>query len=112
MKYFFNLIVILLGDIDAIASLKAERILINNNEHLKVNDIFVEFNIGDANVKLSNLFNGDSELSETMNRFLNENWRSVAAEIRPALEDTISNILRGIAEKMFNSFTLKQLLPE
>lgn len=81
-------------------------------QHLRVNDLNVEFNIGNAEVRLDNLFNGEAELGEAMNTFLNENWRSVAAEMRPAMEDAISNILQGITGRLFDMYTLDQILPE
>lgn len=40
-------------------------------KHLNVSDVKVTFNIGGASVKLDNLFNGDLELGELMNKFLN-----------------------------------------
>lgn len=83
-----------------------------NRQHLRVNDLIVEFNIGNAEVRLDNLFNGEAELGEAMNTFLNENWRSVAAEMRPAMEDAISNILQGITGRLFDMYTLDQILPE
>lgn len=83
-----------------------------NQQHLRVNELNVEFNIGNASVRLDDLFNGDAELGEAMNNFLNENWRSVAAEMRPAMEDAISNILQGITGRLFEMYTLDQILPE
>lgn len=80
--------------------------------HLRVTDLFVDFNIGNADIQLDDLFNGDSELGAAMNQFLNENWQSVAAEMRPALEDAIARILRGMAERFFEAYTMDQLFPE
>lgn len=84
----------------------------NNGEHLKVKDLFIEFNVGTADIHLNDLFNGNSELGEAMNSFLNENWKTVTAEMRPALEDTIANIVQGITGRLFEEYTLDQLLPE
>lgn len=84
----------------------------NNVEHLKVKDLFIEFSIGSAAVHLDDLFDGNSELGEAMNNFLNENWNSVADEVRPAVEDSISNIVGGIAGRLFDEYSLDQLLPE
>lgn len=107
MSFSFNL-----ADVDAIAGIKSERIIINNREHFKVKDSYVEFTIGGATIKLDNLFNGDAELGKVMNQFLNDNWRSVAAEIRPALEDVIGNILENTADKLFKKYSIDQLLPK
>lgn len=86
--------------------------MVNGREYLSVSDLYVEFNIGNAEVRLDDLFNGDRKLGEAMNNFLNENWRAVAAEIRPALEDTIGSIVQGITGRLFEAYTFEQLLPE
>uniref|UniRef100_A0A336MQ09 CSON004043 protein n=1 Tax=Culicoides sonorensis TaxID=179676 RepID=A0A336MQ09_CULSO len=99
------------SDVDAIASLKAERFTRNGREYLKVKDIFAEFNIGHASVHLDSLFNGNQELSDTLNKFLNENWRAVTAEIKPELEDFISNLLNETTTTLFDRYPYEQLLP-
>lgn len=75
-------------------------------------DIKVEFNIGNASVKLDNLFNGDDELGSMMNQFLNSNWREITAEIRPALAESIENILCGIATRLNEMYDLNTILNE
>lgn len=78
-----------------------------NNE--KIGDIHVEFNIGGASVKLDNLFNGDPELGAMMNGFLNNNWREITAEIRPALAESIERILYGIANQLDKMYGLENI---
>lgn len=75
-------------------------------------DIKVEFNIGNASVKLDNLFNGDDELGSMMNQFLNNNWREITAEIRPALAESIENILCGIATQLNEMYDLDNIINE
>lgn len=69
-----------------------------------------QFNIGAARVQLDNLFHGDPELSRAMNLFINENWRMVAAEVRPTLEKTIAEILKETADKFFEAYPINKLL--
>lgn len=76
----------------------------------KVGDIKVEFNIGNASVHLDNLFGGDPELGAMMNKFLNENWKEITAEIRPALGESIESILYGIANQLNEMYDLEKLL--
>lgn len=112
MSLFDNKKKKLLADVDATASMKAERYTKHNQDYLKVKELFIDFNIGGATVHLKDLFNGDRELGIAMNRFLNENWKSVAAEMRPALEDAIGGILKDITDRVFQSYTIQQLMPE
>lgn len=93
-------------------SMKANVVNINGKDHYKINDIFVEFNIGGASVLLTNLFNGDEELGAVMNNFLNENWKEVTAEMRPSLSKSIENILRAVTGRIFEIYPLEQILPD
>lgn len=48
---------------------------------------------------------------EAMNLFLNDNWKNVANEVKPILEDTIANIFKKFANKIFHKYPLNVLLP-
>lgn len=90
--------------------MKLNRIDINGREHFKVDFLQTEFNIGGARVYLDNLFNGrEEELAKSLNEFINENWRIVAAEVRPNLEKVISEILHDVTDKFFLSFPISKL---
>lgn len=99
-------------DIDGILSMKLKRVNRGDKEHYQVEFMQIEFNIGGAKVQLDNLFeNGDAELSRSMNHFINENWRMVTAELRPTLEKTIGDILADVANKFFEVYPIKMLIP-
>ncbi|KAG5680382.1 hypothetical protein PVAND_009891 [Polypedilum vanderplanki] len=98
------------SDIDGVLSMKLDRIEKNDKLHYKVNFLQTEFNIGGAKAQLDNLFNGrEKELGASINNFINENWRIVAAEIRPNLENIISDILKEVADKFFSAFPISSL---
>ena len=50
------------ADIEATALLQGEKIYKNNMTYVHVNDLFIDFAIGNASVHLSNLFDGDRQL--------------------------------------------------
>ncbi|KAL1449828.1 hypothetical protein WDU94_002301 [Cyamophila willieti] len=81
-------------------------------EHLHIVQAFTDFSIGHASLYLSGLFDGDKELGRAMNEFLNENWRNVAAEMKPILEETICELFRKYANIIFHKYSLDQLFPE
>lgn len=101
-----------LADVDATVSMKHSVVQRNGTDYLKADDIYVDFNIGGASVYLDNLFSGDEELGGVMNRFLNENWREITAEIRPALASSIEHILREIAKRLYEIYPIQQILHE
>lgn len=80
--------------------------------YIKVDDIKMGYNLGKAKLQFDNLFNGDNALGETMNSFLNDNWESLSEEVRPLLEEAMSEIVRSSADKLFEEYSLDDLLPE
>ncbi|XP_039953710.1 circadian clock-controlled protein daywake [Bactrocera tryoni] len=92
--------------------INAERYTRKERLYAKVKDVTVKYKLGKADLHLSNLFNGDHALGERMNTFVNENWDSLSSELRPLLETSISDIVRASAEKIFDTYSFDELLPE
>lgn len=57
----------------------------------------------------SNLFNGDKILSDTTSAFLNENWKDVIGELKPALQMTIGQINKDMMNPLFDKFAYSDL---
>lgn len=100
-------------DIDVVATIQGERYQSKKTGeiHYRVIDFYVDFNVGHANIYLDNLFNGDVTLSNAMNLFLNDNWKILAAEIKPALENTVSDMFKTFSNKIYSMFPMDTLLP-
>lgn len=98
---------------DVIATIQGERYYSEktNETHYRITDLYIDFDIGQANVHLDNLYDGDNILSNAMNLFLNDHWDAVEAEIKPALENTISEIFKTFSNKIYAKFPLDTLLP-
>ncbi|CAB3226968.1 unnamed protein product [Arctia plantaginis] len=63
-------------------------------DHFKLTKHSVDYKVIDnAHFNLSNLFNGNKELSEPMLKFMNENWKQIAAEFGKPLVDSAANKL-------------------
>lgn len=84
----------------------------NNKEYLKVDKSRLVFSISRMQSNFENLFNGEKELSDTMNAFLNENWSEITEELRPALSDAISQILANIFSGPFSKIPYNQFFEE
>ncbi|XP_020289007.1 protein takeout-like [Pseudomyrmex gracilis] len=100
-------------NIDALVTVQAERYESRKTgkTHLRVTEFYMDFEVGHANVKLNDLFNGDGTLSTALNLFLNNNWKIVLAEIKPVLEETVSELFKTFANKIYAKFPLDTLLP-
>ncbi|XP_011309498.1 protein takeout [Fopius arisanus] len=101
------------SDIDAIVTIQGERYADRQTEktHFRVVDFYCDFEVGHATIHLDNLFNGDETLADAMNLFLNDNWKTVAAEIKPVLEETVSKLFKNFSNKIYSKYPLDVLLP-
>ncbi|XP_075146373.1 uncharacterized protein LOC142220873 [Haematobia irritans] len=82
----------------------------NGKTYLSVDKLKVLLEPQRMNIKLANLFNGDQALGNHMNQFLNENWSDVWLELQPAVQSTISDILKAILDNMFKEFAYEDFL--
>ncbi|XP_060843532.1 protein takeout-like [Rhopalosiphum padi] len=98
-------------NIEANVLVQCNTIQIGGRKHFNVQDVAIDFQIGHASIYLSDLFEGDKELGEAMNTFLNDNWRHVAQEFKPILEETIGDLFKKFANKLYHTYSLDELLP-
>lgn len=62
-----------------------------------------------VNFHLTNLFNGNKELSDAMHNFMNSNWKAVAEEFgRPIIDETFKIIFNSI-KNFFNHQALEDV---
>nr|CAD7419104.1 unnamed protein product [Timema poppensis] len=83
----------------------------DGKKHFNVKDFKVKFDIGHCSLHLGDLFHGDQELGDTMNALLNDNWKNLADEIKPTLENTISSLLKNMSNNIYRKYSLDELLP-
>lgn len=100
-------------DIDVVVTIQGERYQnqLTHKTHFRVNEFYCDFDVGHASIHLDNLFNGDETLADAMNLFLNDNWKLVAAEMKPALEDTVSRLFKSFSNKIYSQYPIDTLLP-
>ncbi|XP_055384413.1 circadian clock-controlled protein daywake [Condylostylus longicornis] len=104
-------------DVVVTSVLSGERFKKNNTngieeEYFRVTDVKVHFKIGGSNTHLDNLFNGDPRLGNSMNKFLNDNWHIIAYEIKPILEEAISEMIKELCDDFFNNYSYDVLFPK
>lgn len=83
----------------------------NKKQHFRIRDCNANLDIGHARVYLDNLFNGDKILADGMNTFINDNWRTVSFDMKPAIEKSIATIFMKFFNKITNVFAWDLLLP-
>lgn len=99
----------LAAEVETTATLHCERIIgKDKKEYFRIQDLSVDFTIGDAEWT----FDGDNELCTVMNKFINDNWRLIIGEMRPAIQGAMAKIIGKITGKIFELYSIDKLLPE
>lgn len=70
-------------------------------EYIQTERFQLDFDTTRLHINLENLFNGDKALGDNMNLFLNENWRDILNELKPAITFAVEEILKGIINRIF-----------
>ncbi|XP_014210395.2 protein takeout-like isoform X2 [Copidosoma floridanum] len=91
--------------------LTARKIHRNNDTYLSFNKMKLDITIKSAKVYLSNLFGGDPILGPASNEILNANSAIFLDELRPVLEQSLSDLFTNVANKITRSFTYNELFP-
>lgn len=78
-------------------------------EYLQFSDVKLDFTTTRLHMHFANLFNGDKLLSDSTNKFLNENWSDILNELKPVLKKAIGNIINGVVGPFFAKFPYDEL---
>lgn len=61
---------------------------------------------------LENLFNGDKALGDTMNGFLNENWKLLYDELRHDIQQGLAENFQELVAKIFDKYPYSKYFQE
>ncbi|XP_034232743.1 protein takeout-like [Thrips palmi] len=70
--------------------------------HGNITDFMFTFNTTRLRIRLDNLFNGNQDLSNNMNVFLNENWMDILNELKPAIQDAFGAAFKEITSRIYS----------
>uniref|UniRef100_A0A8D8QAY4 Protein takeout n=1 Tax=Cacopsylla melanoneura TaxID=428564 RepID=A0A8D8QAY4_9HEMI len=80
--------------------------------HWEVEEFVFKLKASRLYVKLENLFNGDKALGDNMNKFLNDNWEILLAEMQPAFEANLAAAFKEITNRVFLKTPIDMIIPE
>ncbi|XP_075975237.1 circadian clock-controlled protein daywake-like [Anticarsia gemmatalis] len=81
-----------------------------DNEHVKPKKYSFEFEVkDDAHFHLTNLFNGNKQLSEAMLTFLNDNWKQISSEFGQPLVNNVAKKLYKNIGVFFDKMPLNEI---
>jgi len=84
-----------------VVKFKPKVIVKKGKEYVQTDKFNLDFDTEKLHIQLDNLFNGDKALGDNMNLFLNENWRDILTELKPAITIAVEEILKGIINRIF-----------
>ncbi|EGI67977.1 Circadian clock-controlled protein, partial [Acromyrmex echinatior] len=91
--------------------MKSQKIIKNNKTYVNFEKMKFKIKINKAIINFNNLFGGDTILGSTTNEILNANSDFLIDEIKPVLEDNLSDLFTRIANKITLKFTYDNLFP-
>ncbi|XP_013108018.1 circadian clock-controlled protein daywake [Stomoxys calcitrans] len=74
----------------------------DGQNYVKVNKLKIEMQPKKVWIKMDNLVKGSRELTDTMNKVLNDNWSDVWSELRDGINNALSLIMIQITTKIFD----------
>ncbi|XP_059490190.1 uncharacterized protein LOC132205255 [Neocloeon triangulifer] len=72
----------------------------------------LDFKTSRITMRLENLFNGQKELSDQMNVFLNENWQELTNELGPPIAEALSAATNHRVEAIMRLVSLEEMFPD
>lgn len=83
----------------------------NGKRHIQLNGISrIDMKISKLHVRLDNLFNGNKALGDTMNQFLNDNWKEIYDELKPGVLDALGQVVVNLVNNVFAKMPYDDLL--
>lgn len=77
--------------------------------YINVTDYKIRFKPKRVTFKFENLFNGDKVLGNTMNRFMNQNWKVVFEGTASEYEKFFGEKFKSIANNVFQNVPMKKI---
>ncbi|XP_034252626.1 circadian clock-controlled protein-like [Thrips palmi] len=84
----------------------------DGKDYFEITDVKANMVPKKMSLRLDNLFNGDKQLGDTMNKVLSENWELVFNEISPSLNTAYAELFRRPAHALFIHVPIDGIIPE
>lgn len=80
--------------------------------YINVTDYRIKFKPKRVTFQFENLFQGDKVLGQTMNQFMNENWKAVFNGLAPDYEKFFGAKFKDFANNVFKNVPMKKIFLE
>ncbi|CAH1175608.1 unnamed protein product [Phaedon cochleariae] len=97
------------SNVDIKFNLKYDLVERDGDEYIQLGENNIDIDLDNLQLQFDNLFNGNEELGKSTNKILNEEWKAVYAELKPAISKTISTIAVTIVTRVTERVPYKQI---
>ncbi|KAK9504733.1 hypothetical protein O3M35_010999 [Rhynocoris fuscipes] len=91
--------------------IKMKEVSRKGKQYYEITNFHIDFDVDKVHLNFENLFNGDKALGDNMNLFLNENWREIFNEIKPAISAGFGSAFKEIGNRIFSKITIDEVSP-
>jgi len=77
---------------------------------LTVDKVKMDFSVKDIRMGVDNVANGNSVIQAALNLFINSNAQELLKEMKPALRDKLTLVMRNFVDKLFEKIPVEQFL--
>ncbi|KAK9874612.1 hypothetical protein WA026_005442 [Henosepilachna vigintioctopunctata] len=84
----------------------------NGVKYFHLDDFKLDYNIKKLSFNFENLFEGNKELGDQLNKFLNDNWDLILTDFGPGISNTVSGIIRNIYQQVGEEVPVKYFFKE
>lgn len=81
----------------------------NGKTYLNFTRIDIDLAFGGGTLKFDDLFKDNPEVSDGLNKVINENAKDFLNELKPAAVQTISSIVFTLTKKVFDRYPIDEL---
>ncbi|KAF2900831.1 hypothetical protein ILUMI_05370 [Ignelater luminosus] len=95
----------------ALIIMKGELFDKKGKTHVKLGELKVDLKPENAKFHFDNLFDGDKQLSDQMNKLINDSWKDLYEEVKDGYNDMLAGLVKNVADTVFNKVPYDELLP-
>lgn len=74
---------------------------------MRITRLLVDFTLGRARFHIADKLNGNNVIGQAMNQFLNQNYKEIIDEMRPAASSSIAKHFMGFLNTAFTKIPMK-----
>ncbi|KAK9503384.1 hypothetical protein O3M35_009945 [Rhynocoris fuscipes] len=83
----------------------------NGKQYYEISMLDLDFQTDKVQFQFDNLFNGDKTLGNQVNVFINENWKDVINELKPAIIQAFTTAFKSMGNNLFSRVPANEITP-